>query len=318
MNVKRLLIGLIIAFGAIRIHAAEKLPLADPFIILHAGKYYAYGTSDTDGIAVYISDDLSLWTKHPDLALHKNNSYADRWFWAPEVYCLDGRFYMYYSADEHICVATSDSPLGPFVQDEQKPMLPDKAIDNSLFIDDDGKSYIFFVRFTDGNAIWAAELENDYVTIKTNTMKLCFAANDSGWEADAGKVNEGPFVIKRDGCYFLTYSANDYRSRNYGVGFACATNLSGTWTKYDGNPVLRKPKGLCGSGHHCIFRDKDDNLKMAFHAHKSETAVHPRETYITPVGFTVTPHGLPVMTVSSDWQPTYILDSTVDGAENPN
>ncbi|MDR2682291.1 MAG: family 43 glycosylhydrolase [Dysgonamonadaceae bacterium] len=297
--------------------ALTKLPLADPFVLYHGNKYYAYGTSDANGIAVYTSDDLKFWTKQPNLALHKNDSYADRWFWAPEVYYLNGRFYMYYSADEHICVATSDSPLGPFVQDVKQPMLAEKGIDNSLFIDDDGKAYLFFVRFTDGNAIWMAELESDYKTIKTNTMRLCFAANTSGWEADMGKVNEGPFVIKHDGNYYLTYSANDYRSQNYGVGYAWSRTITGDWVKYSSNPVLRKPNGLFGSGHHCLFRDKDNNLKMAFHAHKSGTDVNPRETYITSVGFTVPPRGMPVLTVSPGYQPAYILNTAFGGDKQP-
>ena len=317
MNIKNFLAVLIFVIAAMQMQAAQKLPLADPFVLYHDNKYYAYGTSDANGIVVYSSDDLRFWTKQPNLALHKNNSYADRWFWAPEVYYLNERFYMYYSADEHICVATSNSPLGPFVQDVQEPMFPDKAIDHSLFIDDDGKPYLFFVRFTDGNAIWMAELENDYKTIKTHTMRLCFAANTSGWEAVLGKVNEGPFVLKHNGYYYLTYSANDYRSQNYGVGFAYATNLSGTWSKSSNNPILQKPEGLLGAGHHCLFRDKDNNLKMAFHAHKSETEVNPRETYITSVGFTTPPGGPAVMTVSPDWQPACILNTAFGGENQP-
>ncbi|MEA4981854.1 MAG: family 43 glycosylhydrolase, partial [Paludibacter sp.] len=199
----------------------------------------------------------------------------------------------------------------------QQPMFAEKGIDNSLFIDDDGKAYLFFVRFTDGNAIWMAELENDYKTIKTNTLRLCFAANTSGWEADLGKVNEGPFCIKHEGYYYLTYSANDYRSQNYGVGYAFTNNLAGSWTKYAGNPVLRKPAGLVGAGHHCLFRDKNNQLKMAFHAHKSTTLVNPREMYITSVEFTKPPRGMSVLTVSPDYQSTYVLNTAFGGEKQP-
>jgi beta-xylosidase len=62
--------------------------------------------------------------------------YGEKWFWAPEVYYADGRFLMYFSAEERICVATSDSPLGPFKQEVQKPIIEgEKSIDNTLFID---------------------------------------------------------------------------------------------------------------------------------------------------------------------------------------
>jgi beta-xylosidase len=32
---------------------------------------------------------------------------------APEVYYINGKFHMYYTAEKRICVATSDSPTGP-------------------------------------------------------------------------------------------------------------------------------------------------------------------------------------------------------------
>lgn len=39
------------------------VPLADPFILLHDGTYYAYGTKAENGIAVFESDDLQTWRK---------------------------------------------------------------------------------------------------------------------------------------------------------------------------------------------------------------------------------------------------------------
>lgn len=173
----------------------NKVPLADPFIMLYNDKYYAYGTHSADGIEVYTSDDLLTWKKESALALHKDYSYGEKWFWAPEVYSVNGKFYMYYSAEEHICVATADSPLGPFKQTEQKPMLEgEKAIDNSLFIDDDGKPYLFFDRFNDGLNIWVAELESDLMTIKTETLHPCIHVSQE-WEKVWPRVNEGSFVV---------------------------------------------------------------------------------------------------------------------------
>lgn len=60
----------------------------------------------TDGIEVYTSKDLRKWKLH-GLALHKDDVWADSRFWAPEIYEIDGKFYMYYTADEHICVKYS-------------------------------------------------------------------------------------------------------------------------------------------------------------------------------------------------------------------
>jgi beta-xylosidase len=263
---------------------ASYVPLADPFILCYEGVYYAYGTNSDDGIPVYTSYDLVLWKRHSTLALSKDNSYGDRWFWAPEVYYRpeNKTFYMYYSAEEHICVATAKSPLGPFLQNEKQPMrTAEKSIDNTLFIDDDGTPYLFFVRFTNGNVIWSVELESDWMTVRENTLTMCVEAT-AGWERIQARVAEGPSVIKRNGTYYLLYSANDYQSQDYGVGYATANALGGAWEKAPENPILRRPNAnLVGTGHGAIFKDNDGNLRYVFHAHSDLTTIHPRKMYIT-------------------------------------
>lgn len=204
----------------------KSVPLGDPFILLHDGTYYAYGTHAADGIEVYTSKDLRKWKLH-GLALHKDDVWADSRFWAPEIYEIDGKFYMYYTADEHICVAIADSPLGPFRQNEKKPMVAgEKMIDSSLFIDEDGKPYLFFVRFNDGNNVWVAELEDDYMTIKTETMRPCIHVSQA-WEEVWPRVNEGSYVLKHNGLYYMTYSGNSFESPFYGIGCATATDIMG-------------------------------------------------------------------------------------------
>ena len=274
----------------------------DPFILLHDDTYYAYGTSAEDGIAVYVSQDLLSWEAVPDnrLALDKKDSWGDRWFWAPEVYQVDGTFYMYYSADEHICVATSESPLGPFKQEVKQPMIADeKCIDNSLFIDNDGKPYLFFDRFNDGLNIWVAELEDDLMTIRTETMKKCINVSQE-WEEVWPRVNEGPFVLEHEGTYYMTYSANSYESPFYGIGYATADNVMGPWTKYEGNPILQKPGELVGVGHNAMFTDKEGQLRVVFHSHRSTTSIHPRYMNISTVNF-VEQDGKTIMQIDENY-----------------
>ncbi len=268
---------------------ASKVPLGDPFIMLWQGKYYAYGTLSPNGIAAFVSDDLLTWSVPEEipngLVLNKADVWADRWFWAPEVYAVNGKFYMYYSADEHICVATSDSPLGPFKQEIQKPMIEgEKWIDNSLFIDDDGKPYLFFDRFDDGLNICVAELKENLLDIKPETIHKCIHVSQP-WEEVWPRVNEGAFVYKRKGVYYLTYSANSYESPFYGVGVATATNIHGPWKKHENNPILQKPGDLVGIGHSALFTDKEGKLRIVFHAHNSSAKIHPRLMYISTVSF---------------------------------
>lgn len=274
----------------------ERIPLGDPFIMFYDNTYYAYGTHARDGIEVYTSHDLLTWKKNEQLALHKADTWADRWFWAPEVYHVNDTFYMYFSADEHISVAVSDSPSGPFRQTVKKPMLEgEKSIDNSLFIDEDGKAYLYFDRFNDGLNIWVAELEDDLQTIKENTMQPCIHVSQE-WEEVWPRVNEGAFVLKHKGTYYMTYSANSYESPFYGIGYATADSPTGPWVKYDKNPIYQKPDTLAGIGHSAMFTDREGELRIVFHAHHNQQNIHPRNMNIAGVSFT--DDELPVMQVT--------------------
>lgn len=281
----------------------KKVDLADPYIMLYDDLYYAYGTGANNGIEVMVSTDLKEWTKGKGraaegLVLHKSDVYGDKWFWAPEVYHVDGKFLIYFSAEEHICVATSDSPLGPFVQTVKKPMIEGgKSIDNTLFIDDDGKKYMFFDRFDGGLNICVAELNDDCMSVKGPVVNCIRVSQE--WERVWPTVNEGCFVIKHNGTYYMTYSANSYESQFYGVGYATAPSPLGPWTKYPGNPILQNPGSLVGVGHSAMFKDNKGLLKIVFHAHNNTKAIHPRQMYISDVTF-VPVNGAPDRMVISD------------------
>ena len=261
--------------------ADDTIPLADPYILLADGVYYAYGTHAANGIEVYTSTDLKSWTP-AGLALDRQNTTATRWFWAPEVYRWKGTFYMFYSADEHLYLATSTSPTGPFRQQGGLLMADiigdEKCIDSSVFFDSDGKAYLYFVRFNDGNCIWMCDLDADLRPV-SGTLRSCFGVTQP-WERRAARVTEGPFVIKHRGTYYLSYSANDYQSQDYGVGYATSTSPHGPWTKAEENPILSHWNGLYGTGHHSFFTDRKGHLRIVYHAHSSSTAVHPRMMYV--------------------------------------
>lgn len=265
---------------------SDYLPIADPYVLFHEGKYYAYGTGGTvhgDGFTCFTSTDLKTW-KREGQALMADDSYGTWGFWAPEVYYVKDRqkFYMFYSSEEHICVATSDSPQGPFRQAVKQPIWHEKSIDTSLFIDDDGTPYLYFVRFTGGNVIWVAEMNEDLMSIKENTLVKCIQVEEP-WELSQdkpAKVAEGPSVLKKGEVYYLIYSANHFESKNYGVGYATSTSPKGPWKKYEGNPILQRTDGLVGTGHGAPFCDKKGNWKYIFHAHWNDTKVQPRTSFI--------------------------------------
>ncbi len=267
----------------------NQLMLADPYILEDDGWYYIYGTHAADGIVVYRSKDMKSWSDlcgnaKGGLALHKDDVWGDKWFWAPEVYRVGDKYLMTYSCEEHICYAESDSPCGPFVQKEQKPYLEEKGIDSSIFVDDDGKAYMFWVRFTGGNVIWVAEMSNDLHSVKLETAQKLIAVEDGTWEHRMGRVAEGPMVIKHKGKYYLTFSCNDYRSQDYAVGFAVADNPMGPYVRYRNNPIMHRHEGYVGTGHHALLQSRK-GLYMVYHAHFSPQRVQTRQTLIAPLKF---------------------------------
>lgn len=261
------------------------LPIADPYVLLYQGKYYAYGTGTVEvdkGFSVYSSDDLKHW-KDEGPVLSAHHSYGTWGFWAPEVYYMESKnmFYMFYSSSEHICVATSHSPTGPFRQDEKQPIWDEKSIDTSLFIDEDGTPYLYFVRFTNGNVIWVAEMDADLKSIKKETLKECIVA-EQPWERIMDKIAEGPSILKKDGVYYMIYSANHFQSPKYGVGYATSSSPLGPWKKYSGNPIMQADEaaGLVGTGHGAPFASKQGGYKYIFHTHWNKDAINPRISYI--------------------------------------
>lgn len=267
-----------------------QLMLADPFVLEDDGWFYIYGTQAGDGIVVYRSRDMKSWSglcgnASGSLALHKDDVWGEKWFWAPEVYRIGDRYLMTYSAEEHICYAESDSPCGPFVQREKRPYLDEKGIDSSIFIDDDGTPYMFWVRFTGGNVVWVAEMTPDLHGVRLETARRLIDAEEGTWEHVQGRVAEGPMVVKHKEFYYLTYSCNDYRSRDYAVGVAVADNPMGPYERCAGNPVLHRHCGYAGTGHHAILRTGRGDMFMIYHAHYDSERVQPRQTLIAPVRF---------------------------------
>jgi beta-xylosidase len=145
-----------------------KVALADPYVLYVKGdKYYMYGTGGVkNGFAAYSSIDLVHWKSEGQVwAANNKNGWSDStatWdgaYWAPEVYEVKGKFYMFYSAqwkinpnkeDENfrIGVAVADKPTGPFIDLNNKPVFDPgyPIIDANVFFDKNGKLYLYYSR----------------------------------------------------------------------------------------------------------------------------------------------------------------------------
>jgi xylan 1,4-beta-xylosidase len=291
------LFAILLTTVATKAQTQDTLLLADPTIFYDNGQYYLYGTGSNRGFTVYQSSDLEHWTgpvgKKEGHALLRGDSYGSRGFWAPQIFKHDNKYYMAYTADEHIAIAESDSPLGPFTQKVAKAISgPGKQIDPYIFKDTDGQLYLYHVRLQQGNRIFVAKLKSDLSDIDTTTTKECLSAM-LPWEntAKAGwPVSEGPTVVKQGGLYYLLYSCNDFRNIDYAVGYATSTSPMGPWTKYTGNPILsRAITAMNGTGHGDLFTGKGGQLYYVLHTHhNNQTPNGKRKTGLVKVAFTKT------------------------------
>ena len=260
----------------------------DPFLLCHEGVYYMYFTGgaekDRPGFLVYSSTDLQNW-ENRGYCLVAEDVMGEDGFWAPELICHDGQFYMVYVADAHLGVAIADSPLGPFKQEEKKWLSEKNAIDGHFLVDDDGQTYLYYVRFDNANVIYATKMSDDLFSIdEEHEVRLIDAEEE--WETRDCLVAEGPFVLKHNGLYYLTYSCNHTRSQDYAVGYAVSDKPLGPFKKYEGNPILHKTETVVGVGHHSFAYTADGKtLLCAYHSHLSREKAFPRRVCIDTAEF---------------------------------
>ena len=270
----------------------EQIAFADPTIVRQGANYYLTGTTNTipQGFSMLVSKDLKNWTSTGPLLTEGPQVYGDKGFWAPQLYLNGKTWQLAYTANEQVAVAESSSLTGPFTQKQVKSVdASEKNIDPFIFTDDDGKTYLYHVRFNNGNYLWVAAYDKNTMSIDPSTLKQCLG-NTEAWENTpdypAAPIMEGPTVIKHKGKYYLFYSANHFMSRDYAVGYAVADSPMGPWHKPANNRIIhRSIVGENGSGHGDVFADKKGNLFYVYHVHNSNHAVSPRLTRIVPLHF---------------------------------
>lgn len=285
---------------------------ADPSVIYCAedSYYYMYITSDdlgSTGFNVYRSKQLNYWEKLPPAFTPDPYSWGIINLWAPNAIKIGNKYYLYYSAYNHttgkkgISVAVADTPAGPFHEYEgtdyygniitRSDQIFDfgfSTIDAAPFIDDNGDLYLYFAKDqVSGISTSCGVKLLDAVTADYSTVtELAYPGKPTldgptiiEWErATNGMWNEAPFMIKLNGKYYLTYSANPYWDVSYGVGYAVGDSPLGTFTKptdYENENLLLGVEPaevrsdwdfMSGTGHHCFFYAGNE-LMIGYHAH---------------------------------------------------
>lgn len=234
---------------------------ADPSVILaEDGFYYMYSSEVNagEGIRVWRSDDMVNWTLITKIFAQRPENVTYTFLWAPEVAYVNGKYLMFYANAAYgeqektqICVAESDKPYGPFVNNRILIRSFDSNfgalnanvknnIDPSLFRDDDGKNYLIWGSF---NGIYYTQLTDDCTALAPGATKKSLKHGTPGLTGDWGKI-EAPLVVKRNGYYYLiaskgsTVNASTASGITYRLLMARSTSLDGAFKNIGGTDVF--------------------------------------------------------------------------------
>ncbi len=246
----------------------------DPGVLRHARGYVLTCTSGNapDAFPLFTSTDLVHWTPAGSLLpAAARPAWAVSDFWAPEIHALGGGYVAYFSArtgagNLALGAATAPTPTGPFTALD-RPLLEDRGmglIDASFFTDAGGTPYLVWKE--DGNAVGrrtpikVQALTPDGLSV-TGPASTAIT-NDRGWE---GGLVEGPFVVLRDGRYYMFYSANAYYDARYALSVARSNSPMGPWEK-QGDPLVGSNGAWAGPGHGSVVQAPGGDDVLVYHA----------------------------------------------------
>jgi beta-xylosidase len=161
-------------------------------------------------------------------------------------------------------------------------VLATGSIDAHLFQDDDGRYYLYYVEIAGGFKIFVQRMSDPVTPEGERTLVL---RPTEPWEMVSGHVTEGPFMLKRDGTYYLTYSGTGADSPNYAIGYATSKSPLGPFEKHAGNPIAHRSNGIFGPGHHCVIDGPDGRMWMIYHQKYDDRTSYRRFVALDPIWF---------------------------------
>lgn len=257
---------------------------ADPWII-HKDGYYYFTSTSGNSLTLRKTKHIgnlkdatvkTVWTPPATGAYSKE-------IWAPEIHFLQGKWYMYFAADDgkndhhrlYVIENASKDPMqGEWIFKGQITDVSDKwAIDGSVF-SHRGQLYLIWSGWeADHNGqqdIFIAKMKNPY-TLTGSRVKISSPQFD--WEKNGDlhdpanpphvNVNEGPEVLVHDNKLFLIFSASGCWTDHYALGMLTAAATADpmnplSWKKHP-KPVFstNKENSVYAPGHNSFFKSPD-------------------------------------------------------------
>lgn len=251
-------------------------PVPDPFCLRTKEGWYLTGTRHARGIedrrfSLFFSPDLRNWRDLGPMLVrpeyegsHKAN------YWAPEILEHRGVYYLYYTADSYgdperrfVRVAASSRLTGPY-RDSGARLVSQPSIDGHPYFTASGEGWLFYTG-NEGNPHQGQLLADRILSPARleNKPRRVFPDEKVAWE-------EGAFIIRHGGLYYLFTSMGNWRNGTYHVRVARSRSIEGPWERLmkNGEPykVLRTVEGQSGAGHNSLFRGPEGEWWICYHA----------------------------------------------------
>lgn len=286
------------------------ISMRDHCIIKVGSKWYCTGTSNpvwtglNPGVRLLVSDDLIHWHQHSWLIdaskLPEDCPYNGR-FWAPEIHYIQKKYWLTVNSGRvteqdpkgmkthSIWLFSSDKVTGPYKL-VNGPLTPQYNNDATLFEDEDGQTYLY----CSGNGLFQAKIDLSTGKLIGSIQKFLDKRQPGYPDWMVGGI-EGPFVVKREGIYFMFFST---WTRGYEVGLLKSKSPFGPWELASREPIFgTRKKGYrpelaidggyanlkfqdtedpyCETGHNALFEGPDGKLWSSCHYMMYEKRPYP-------------------------------------------
>jgi beta-xylosidase len=234
---------------------------ADPEAAVFGDRYWIYPTTSAPYdeqlyLDAFSSEDLVHWQKHPQVLPVGAIAWAKRAIWAPSVVERDGRWFLFFSANDiqndqqlgGIGVAVADRPEGPFRDLLGKPLIDRfhngaQPIDQFVFRDEGGQDWLVYGGWRHCNI---AMLKPDF------TGFVPFADGSVFKEITPEGYVEGPFLFEKGGRWYFMWSEGGWTGPDYSVAYAIADSPLGPFDRI-GKVLQQDPAVATGAGHHSMI-----------------------------------------------------------------
>lgn len=233
---------------------------ADPSVINFKGKYYMFVTRS---YGYWMSEDMSNWKFIKPQSWYFNGSNAPTAAVKGDKVLVLGD-----PSGRGAVIETTNPELGDWKTNYAVIDVPDGVQDPNLFVDDDGRVYLY----EESSNTWpirGIELDTNNFYIPIGKQKDLFYLNPekNGWErfgqdhrSDIKPFIEGPWMLKHKGKYYLEYGAPGTQWNVYADGVYTSENPLGPFKYAPYNPIAYKPGGfLKGAGHGSTVKDNHGN-----------------------------------------------------------